>query len=183
MGQLACYTSRENNIVSENQWLEADIFPFGDGVFFFLRGSVWWKECFWRELWACHKSRLAPSPPDWEIRRQSNITQCNLPKLQYFTNLDFPEIRGFPILSPNWCEVVWGCYNLTRCNVFSKHIPLHIIENAIICPWEFAGNCHVKREYRPVPHKISNFQVSICFSLRPPEGLVATPLASSHYII
>ena len=41
----------------------------------------------------------------------------------------------------------------------------------------------MKREYRPVLHEISNFQVTICFSLRPPEGLVATPLASSHYII
>ena len=33
MGQLACYTSRENNIVAENQWLEANI-SFWDGFFF-----------------------------------------------------------------------------------------------------------------------------------------------------
>ncbi len=38
-----------------------------------------------------------------------------LAKLQkYFTNLDFPERRGFPFLSYLRGEVVWGRYSLIR---------------------------------------------------------------------
>ena len=36
-------------------------------------------------------------------------------KLSYFTNPDFPEIRGFPLLNHHLgFLVVWGRYNLTR---------------------------------------------------------------------
>ena len=37
-----------------------------------------------------------------------------LAKFQFFTNLGFPEIRGFPLLNHHLGEVVWGRYNLTR---------------------------------------------------------------------
>ena len=44
---------------------------------------------------------------------------CNLAKLWYFTNLDFLEIRGFPFLTYLLgAQVVWGRYNLTKCNVY-----------------------------------------------------------------
>ncbi len=38
-----------------------------------------------------------------------------LGKKKYFTNLDFPEIKGFPLLNHHLGpQVVWGRYNLTR---------------------------------------------------------------------
>jgi len=46
---------------------------------------------------------------------QDFFHQQYLAKLKYFTNLDFPWIRGFPETSATfWGEVVWRRYNLTR---------------------------------------------------------------------
>ena len=50
-------------------------------------------------------------PPNAPNQQLITIT---LAKLQYFTNLDFPEIRRFPLLNHHLGEVVWGRYNLTR---------------------------------------------------------------------
>ena len=49
----------------------------------------------------------------------------NLAKLKYFTNLDFPQIRGFPFLNATfWAEVVWDRYNLTSYNgLFTRKQP------------------------------------------------------------
>ena len=49
--------------------------------------------------------------------KQIQELQQNLAKLYYFTNLDFPEIRGFPFLGYLLGEAVWARYNLTKQNV------------------------------------------------------------------
>ena len=86
--------------------------------------------------------------------------------------------HGFRLVEGGLLKGILGMYKcIFQTHSASYHWNCHHLP-AGIC-W----NCHVKREYRPVLHEISNFQVTICFSLRPPEGLVATPLASSHYII
>jgi len=54
------------------------------------------------------------------------FAQILLTKLYCFTNLDFPDIRGFPFLATFWGEVMWGGYDLTRfyttipCSMASK---------------------------------------------------------------
>ena len=56
--------------------------------------------------------------PQPSRKSQSPKVVCSwfcLAKLQYFTNLDFPEIRGIPFLNHHLgAQVVWGRYNLTR---------------------------------------------------------------------
>ena len=59
-----------------------------------------------------------------------------LGKLWYFTNLDFPEIKGIPLLNHHLgAQVVWGRYNLTR-KLQGKNCPSLMIQ-ANNFPWYF----------------------------------------------
>ena len=62
---------------------------------------------------------LQQNQQDTNSNKKNQATSIQLAKLLYFTNLGFPEIRGFPLLSTIWGEVVWGRYNLTRSKFFS----------------------------------------------------------------
>ena len=55
-------------------------------------------------------SRILAERTWWASIQTKTPFPTNLVKSKYFTNLDFPEIRGCPF---NY-EVVWGRYNLTR---------------------------------------------------------------------
>ena len=64
--------------------------------------------------------RSSHSPKNFENETIKGFSHTIWPN--YFFNVDFPEIRGFPFLSYLLgAQVVWGRYNLTRYYVTWRH--------------------------------------------------------------
>ena len=110
----------------------------------------------------------------------SRWSRCiHLAKLLYFTNLGFPEIRGFPLLFTTICgEVVWGRYNLTR---FMYFCVICDCLNSILTPWSVPSSPIMLKKSCPthIFQKITQTTLSWVWHHKSQLSLVSLPEPTS----
>ena len=82
-----------------------------------------------------------------QLRLEDEKTYVSGHMEKYFTNLGFPEVRGFAeTLAAFWGDnLVWGRYNLTRCMIFECYHVVKLwyeIQRTCIYPTGQCMSCH-----------------------------------------